>query len=164
MLEPMNARTASAQVGFTLTEMLIVVAVAAVLLTVAVPSFRPLFAKWRLEGAANELSADLQYARSQAVADSANVTFSTTNSSTYSITGNQAYKTVTLPTGVTVNHPASVTFLSQRGCTNATCSATDVSFILANAQVAGTLQLTVNNMGRVRLCSPSGTIKGYPTC
>lgn len=160
----MNTRVASAQVGFTLTEMLIVVAVAAILLTVAVPSFRPLFAKWRLEGAANELSADLQYARSQAVADNANVTFSTTSTTTYSITGNQTYKTVALPTGVTVNSGASVTFFSQRGCTNATCSASDVTFTLANSQVTGTLQLTVNNMGRVRLCAPSGTIRGYPAC
>ncbi len=160
----MKSRVISAQAGFTLTELLIVVAIAAVLLTVAVPSFRPLFAKWRLEGVANELSADLQYARSQAVADNANVTFSTTSTTTYSITGNQTYKTVTLPAGVTVNDAASVTFFSQRGCTNATCSAPDATFTVTNSQISGTLQLTVNNMGRVRLCAPSGTIKGYPSC
>lgn len=160
----MSTRPPLGQAGFTLTELLIVAAIVAVLLTAAVPSFDPMFAKWRLEGAANELSADLQYARSQAVADNANVTFTTTSATTYSIVGNQTYKTVTLPAGVHVNDGATVTFLSQRGCTNSTCSAPDVSFTLGSSQVSGTLQLTVNNMGRVRLCSPSGTIKGYPPC
>jgi type IV fimbrial biogenesis protein FimT len=152
------------QHGLTLTELLIVVAVAAILLTVAVPSFRPLFARWQLEGVANELHADLQYARSQAVSDNATVTFTTTSTSAYTITGNQTYKTVTLPSGVSVSSGVSVAFLPQRGCTNATCSATDVGFTVSGSAVNGTLQAVVNNMGRVRLCAPSGTFKGYPAC
>lgn len=164
----MNAPSASTSAGFTLTELLIVIAIAAILLTIAVPSFQPLFAKLRLEGAANELNADLQYARSQAVADNRNVTFSTTSTSTYSIVGSQTtpvtYKTVTLPSGVSVNSGTSVIFFGERGCTNATCSAPDAAFTVTHSQVNGTLQLIVNNMGRVRLCSPSGMLKGYPAC
>lgn len=165
----MNAPTASSSSGFTLTELLIVIAIAAILLTIAVPSFQPLFAKLKLEGVASELSADLQYARSQAVADNRNVTFSTTSSSAYSIVGSQtptavSYKVVTLPSGVSVNSGATVVFHSERGCTNTTCSAADTAFTVTHSQVGGTLQLIVNNMGRVRLCSPSGALKGYPAC
>jgi prepilin-type N-terminal cleavage/methylation domain-containing protein len=157
-------RTLGFTLGFTLTELLTVVAIAAILLAVAVPSFQPLFARWQLEGVANELHADLQFARSQAVSDNTTVTFTTTSTSAYTITGNQTYKTVTLPAGVSVSSGVAVAFLPQRGCTNATCSAADADFAVSGTGVNGTLQAVVNNMGRVRLCAPSGTFRGYPAC
>jgi type IV fimbrial biogenesis protein FimT len=54
--------------GFTLIEMLVAVAIAALLLTITVPSFREFLAKKRVEGVASELATDLQYARSESVA------------------------------------------------------------------------------------------------
>ena len=52
--------------GFTLVELMIVVALVAILLALAAPSFRETIARNRLEGVAGELSTDFQYARSEA--------------------------------------------------------------------------------------------------
>lgn len=53
--------------GVTLIELVVTVAVAAVLLTVAIPSFQSMTAKNRVAGLTNELGAALQLARSEAV-------------------------------------------------------------------------------------------------
>jgi type IV fimbrial biogenesis protein FimT len=165
-----------AQRGFTLAEAMITVTVAGILLAIAVPSMLGTMAKRRLDGAANLLANDLQYARTQAVSDNVQVTFATTSTSAYSITGNQTYKAATMPTGVTVDNGKTVIFQPLRGClgtdvsyssgvatagTAANCSASNVSINLTNG--TDTLRVVVNNMGRVQLCSPTGS-SGYSSC
>lgn len=53
--------------GFTLVELLIAVAVAAVLITLAAPSFRDFILMQRLKGVHAQLVTDLQFARSEAI-------------------------------------------------------------------------------------------------
>jgi prepilin-type N-terminal cleavage/methylation domain-containing protein len=78
--------------GFTMIELMVAVAIIAVLLAVAAPSFIGYLAKQRVEGVASELGTDLQYARSEAVARNTEVrvTF-----------GTGCYVVHTQPTGAT---------------------------------------------------------------
>jgi type IV fimbrial biogenesis protein FimT len=76
--------------GFTLVELLVVVAVIGAILVLAGPSLRDMILMQRLRGANAELVTDLQFARSEAVArrDFVRIVFSsdtTTNATCYTI-------------------------------------------------------------------------------
>lgn len=71
--------------GFTLVELLVAMAVLAILLTIGIPSFTNLVTNNRATTATNELLAALQYARSEAVRQNARVDIcSSTNQDTCS--------------------------------------------------------------------------------
>ena len=53
--------------GFTLVELLVVVTLTAVLVIIAVPSFKDLIERNRVAGEINSLVSDLQFARSEAI-------------------------------------------------------------------------------------------------
>ena len=62
--------------GFTMVELLITIAIATILTTVAIPSFSALIANQRAKTAASELFASFLTARSDAIMRNANVTVS----------------------------------------------------------------------------------------
>ncbi len=53
--------------GFTIVELMVVLAIAAILIVVAAPSFSEFLSRRRVEGVASELVTDLHYTRSEAV-------------------------------------------------------------------------------------------------
>jgi type IV fimbrial biogenesis protein FimT len=55
------------QAGFTLTELMVVVAIVAILLSIGVPSFRYITNSYRMSAEVNSLLGDLQYARAEAI-------------------------------------------------------------------------------------------------
>ena len=55
------------QHGFTAIELMVVVAIVAVLAALAGPSFTPLIERWRVRDAAESLTSTLYYARSEAI-------------------------------------------------------------------------------------------------
>ena len=68
--------------GFTLVEMLITVTVAAILLTIGVPSFRYVTNSNRIAAEINGLLGDMQFARSEAVKEGRPVTVCVSSNST----------------------------------------------------------------------------------
>lgn len=60
--------------GFTIIELMVTIAVAAVLLAIAVPSFKAVMARTNIGGVHNEMLSALRFARTEAVSRAANVT------------------------------------------------------------------------------------------
>jgi type IV fimbrial biogenesis protein FimT len=154
------------QCGVTLVELIAVMSVAAILLALAVPSFSEHFARRRLEGVANELSADLQHTRTLAVSENQPATLAfISGGSSYTITqGSKPVQTRTLPTGVTLTTPlssvASVTFDPVRG----TATAGNFAVAVASLGTSANLRLSTNLLGHVELCSPGTSLAGYKSC
>jgi len=152
--------------GLTLIELMAAVAVAAILMAVAVPSFTQAIAKARLEGAVSEMTIDLQYARTQAIRRRSSATLAIDAAGTgYTLayanpaTGaNVIFKTVTLPSGVIATANTSLQFTSLRGL--AAAQTIDIGGVRTNA----TLRVRTNATGRVQTCTPSGSFRGYPIC
>lgn len=173
----MNVRAPSCRAlrGFTVVELLVVIALVAVLARLVAPSFRSFLAKQRVEGVASELVTDLQYARSESVTRNVpvRVTFIGTDCyvihqeslavTTCTTTADPALlKTVQISSGSTASFtsvPAFVAFEPVRG-TASTSGSVTVSSSVGTRQ----LQVDLSALGRVHLCSPSGTVAGYSTC
>ena len=176
--------------GFTLVELVVVLAVLGILAVWAVPSFDDFRVRARVRGAATNLFTDLQFARSEAVQKNAPVvvSFSTGSSWCYGIhEGNAPCDcTSAAPGACSIKRVTSADYptvaVSQAQFTSNSGTATSYfidprrgqSVDAAGSPVAGNVVFSgpgsrqlrgdLNAVGRVRLCSPSGSITGYPTC
>lgn len=178
-------KNASLQRGVTIFELMVTLIVAAILLSIAVPSFSNLFDKNRVKGAAEELSAQIQFARSQAIARNSDVVVDVmvdgddwcvgldedlsddcdcvdtpaqcTIDGVQRVTESAKFNGVTLPTG-----DADITFEGTRGLP---VGGGTTTFGLQSSE-GKRIGLAVNPIGRVALCSPSGAqnLWEYPTC
>ena len=172
--------------GFTVIELMTVLVIAGVLLSLAIPSFRELLARNRVEGVAAELSTDLQYARSEAVSRNVPVgliagancytvfvvgTTPATSCTTLG-TGGVSIKAVTIDVAATSlaftsnGGQAFIQFDPVRGMATDAGGVNDWSGFVNVSTTVGNWQLRadVTNFGRAKACSPSGTFKGYPSC
>lgn len=146
--------------GLTLIEAMVAVSIAVVLLGMAVPSFSASVARARLEGVVNELSIDLQYARSVSIRRRAAVTLATAaDGRSYSLTlGSEALKSVALPSGVALTSNIGVAFDPLRGTAQA------AAFDATSVTLAASLRVHTTAMGRIQVCAPSRAFGGYPAC
>ena len=176
--------------GFTLIEMIATVAVLAVLVTVGIPSFQETIDKRRLTGAAEQLQADLQYARSEAIKRNGNVfvnftasgsnwcygiSTTTCNCNTTSCQLDTVEKEVNqdgfrnISLGVTNMTGNNLNFEPRRGLVSMNNNAAPIvtgTVTLTSSSSSKSLRIDVSRLGRVKLCSPSGSgnLSGYPTC
>lgn len=177
--------------GMTLVELLLSVAIVAVLLAVAVPSMYEFVMRKRVEGIADELIGDLRFARSMLARNNQTtwIKFSKTQSETCYVvfhpvsilecdcTASPVCSSLGPSTAVelkTVRIPASshVTLAPKEGSSStlkldaptglpATGSAITISI---KASPGGEVRLTTSQTGRPQLCSVSGHASAYPAC
>lgn len=168
--------------GFTLIELVVVVALAAILLTLAAPSFTSHFARKRLEGVTLEFVTDLQYARAEAVQRNGTVSIFT-GAACYTVAASAPGGSCTCTsapgsactggpvelktaqfgnTGVSFTASPVFEFEPIRGMLSA--GSADTSATLQSSGGAWQLTAAVLAVGRVSTCSPSGSLKGYPSC
>jgi type IV fimbrial biogenesis protein FimT len=100
------------QTGFNLTELMVVTAIVAILLSVGVPSYRYITYAWRLSSEANALLGDLMYARQEAIKEGQGVTVCVSSNGT-SCTGGASWQNgwVVFSNGANAANPAAGTIL-----------------------------------------------------
>lgn len=125
----------TAQQGFTLGELLMVLAITGILTALAAPSFSQFIENQRMKSMASDLNASLTLTRSEAIKRNTNVTMSPTTAGAWqsgwqiadptnagaNIQVHDAY------TRVTATGPASVTYMSSGRVQGATAPAFDIS-------------------------------------
>jgi prepilin-type N-terminal cleavage/methylation domain-containing protein len=143
-----NTRRPGTQRGFTAIEILVVLAIVAILIKISVPAFTTWLPTLRLSGAAQQLATDLKLARTRAVALSASTTVSFTVSTASYTFGSDARNLAQLYPGITIVSATNTTFTA-KGTANA------VTITLSN----GTSQklVCVKTMGRVTVRDASCT-------
>lgn len=157
----------SRQNGISLMEVLIAIAIVAILASIALPSFTAMLDRQRVRGAAENLFADLQYAKTQAVKCSRSMDLIATAGPPWSYciatSGSNCAAAATTDcatagvwkaasgadfSNVTLNANASVTFDALRGgCAGADC---DTAMTFTGSSGA-TNSVTVSTLGRVEL-------------
>lgn len=160
--------------GFTLIELMMVVAIAGILASMAVPSFGKMLERNRLKEAVQSLKSDLMFARTEALKRSTNLNVSVAiNGSSWcyginddntacdcSIANDCGIKAVdgNLFTGTTLEADFDASFDFKRG-TIAT-----ISPVLSTTHYKA--KVIVHNAGRVRVCSPdpAKAIGDYDAC
>lgn len=172
------------QHGLTLIELLVVIGILATLAGLAAPSLTDFLQRQRLQGYASEMTTNIQYARSEAVARnrSTRVSFDTDAGGTCYLlhTGAAADCTCSSDGGAQCSNPDAVVLksvgLTSDSGVNVTANVSTILFdpVRGTASPAGSINFTdssantirhiVNIMGRTRTCSPDGKVSGYKPC
>ena len=179
----MNQPPINRQRGFTLVEAGVTLAVATLLVGAVAPSFQRSIERRHVEGIAAQLETDLQLARSLAVArnEGVRVSFEASGDASCYIVhsgaagdcsciaagpavcraGGVALHTVQLQAGAGVqirSNSRSILVDAQKG------TITPTATLQVNGRSGLALNQIINIMGRVRTCSPGGTLPGYRRC
>lgn len=162
------------QRGFTLIELAVVIAIAAILLALAVPSFQVMLANAQIRTAAQALNDGLQLARVEAIRRNERLIFTKGTQSAWTVslvsdgstvqtrpyTEGSSAATVT----ITPNDATKITFNSLgRVVANADASSAitqldiDVPTTLISSADSKELRITITSGGAIRLCDPNAT-------
>lgn len=169
--------------GLTLIEVLIGIALLAVVLALVAPSIRDLIAAQRVRSVNAELVTDLQYARSEAVRRSIDVLvyFRTGTASTcYTISAASEVCNCLLGPGRACSNPAreiKTVSVSRRIGIEVSASAPSITYnfsdgrpsisnleVTVNSPERGALKTVTNAAGRPSVCSPGGAFREVQPC
>ncbi len=91
--------------GYTLTELMVTIAVIAILASLAIPNFIAWLPNYRLRSGAEEIQSTLQLARVTAIKENATatVTFDTANETYRASVGGQTIREGRMPAGIDIN-------------------------------------------------------------
>jgi len=182
------------QKGFTLIEIMIVVAVLAIIATIAVPGMGNLLQSNKLRGATGQFFADIQFARSESIKQNSNISISvTSNGSTtwcYGLSNNSGCDcTITSPaaagacaitqsgtkvlkvgqssefTGILLTSPTGTSQTVATFDPVRGIATASGSIILQSANNSET-HVDISALGKISNCSPAGAqnITGFPEC
>ncbi len=162
--------------GFTLLEMMIGLAIVAVLASLALPSLSATIARQRLKAAAEMLAADLAEARHEAARRGLplHLHFKTAANWCWAMTTTSgcdcavAQQCIVRATGA-ADHPgvllveaADVRF-DPEGSGSANSAVSQGHALLQSAR-GEQLRVSLTRLGRAKLCSPAGELSAYPRC
>jgi type IV fimbrial biogenesis protein FimT len=164
--------------GFTLIEMMVTIAVMAIIATTVVPSYNSMKEKHKMRGAAETISSDLQLARSEAIKTNQNVSLSISgdgtanwcygindtggcdcnvdnacqvDGTTVRVASSNDFSNINLTTNFTSQ---TATFDPDRGTTNS-----GTTTLTANGK---TVKIFISAIGRISFCSNDYSF--YPLC
>jgi prepilin-type N-terminal cleavage/methylation domain-containing protein len=132
--------------GFSLAEVIVAIAVFAILAAIAIPQFVAFRPKNRLNGAARQIYSELMWARSKAVNDNSSYVVTFPTNQTMQIAGSTT-KTVNIQTeysDVTLSSTAATITFSSRGTT-------DVAPTITLTNPGGTKSVTIRITGTVSI-------------
>lgn len=167
--------------GITLVEMAATLAVVSILAGAAVPAFEQARERRHVEGAAAQFETDLQFARSEAVAQGRTLRLGFDAAAACYVLHDGAHgdcrcgpggapvctngatplRSVAVPAGTPLRVVANIASMSVDAQYGTVTPTATVRFEGAGG---ATLHQVVNVMGRVRTCSPGGTWAGYRAC
>lgn len=155
--------------GFTLIELMIAVAILAILTTISAPSFRELIANYRARTAAEGILNGLQLARTEAIHRNANTSFTLNTGSGWTVAsgGAQIQNRPASESGssvtVTTNGDStSVTFTPIGAVANYSSTTTLKQITISHPGAADSYQIDVFSGGAMRMCSPQVTVSNDP--
>jgi len=147
-------RLCNKQSGFTLIELIVIIAIVAIFAAIAVPNFLSYMPKHRLNGAARQVMGDLMAARMKAVKENLTVTVTYVNDHKYKISTASEDKTINIQSNyrdVTIGSVSSDSFSSN--------SFSSISFLSRGTSNTGSIGLTNLTDSKKVTVSIAGRVK-----
>ena len=138
-------RFCNKQSGFTLVELIVIIAIIAVFAGIAIPNFLSYMPKHRLNGAARQVMGDLMAARMKAVKENTTVTVARVSDHEYKISTAGEEKTIDIQSNydVTIGSFSNISFYSRGTAWGATITLTN--------SAGSTRDVKVHLTGRVKI-------------